>query len=247
MDAARANVRFLLEALRGDDGRLLRSWQGGRANLLAYAEDYAALLGALVTMAEVDDVAWLVDARAVAGGLLDLFADPDGGFYTTGRDAEALIVRPVDYQDNATPAANSLAADALLRLAALTGESGDEAAARRTLARLAPVAVEHPTAFAYLLGALDRAVTPPLEIAIVGSPDSDDTAALRREVQARLLPNAVTVTAPPGTGAEHTPLLAGRTLVDGRATAYVCERFACRLPVTDPTALRAQLDEAVAR
>ena len=108
MEAARTNARFLLAELRRDDGRLLRSWQDGRANLLAYAEDYAALLEALLTLAEVDDVAWLDDARAVADGLVALFADDDrGGFFTTGIDAEALIVRPKDYQDNATPSENS--------------------------------------------------------------------------------------------------------------------------------------------
>jgi uncharacterized protein YyaL (SSP411 family) len=245
MDAARANARFLLASLRQPDGRLLRSWQGGRANLLAYAEDYAALLGALVTMAEVDDVSWLSEARVVADGLLELFADDGGGFFTTGRDAESLIVRPVDYQDNATPAANSLAADGLLRLAALTGEPRYGEPARLVLARIGSVAVEHPTAFAYLLTALDRAVSPPVEVAIIGPRDDEATAALRREVLARLLPNAVTLTAEPGDGADLTPLLADRPLVDGQATAYVCERFACRLPVTDPADLRAQLDEAV--
>src|SRR5207302_4447620 len=85
MDTARTNARFLLRELRRDDGRLLRSWQDGRANLLAYAEDYAALLEALLTLAEVDDVAWLADARTVADDLVRLFADDDrGGFFTTG-------------------------------------------------------------------------------------------------------------------------------------------------------------------
>jgi hypothetical protein len=113
------------------------------------------------------------------------------------------------------------------------------------LRALAPLMAEHPTAFAYLLGALERVVMPPLEVAIVG--DSPD---LRREVFGRLLPAsvAVTVSAPAetGTGAELTPLLADRPLADGHATAYVCERFACRQPVTDPAELRAQLDEALA-
>jgi hypothetical protein len=104
---------------------------------------------------------------------------------------------------------------------------------------------EHPTAFAYLLGALERAVTPPLEVAIVVG--GDDAAALRREVFGRLLPAAVAVTAlEGGSGGDVTPLLAGRELVDGRATAYVCEHFACQLPVTTPDALRAQLDQALA-
>jgi uncharacterized protein YyaL (SSP411 family) len=244
MEAARANARFLLTELRRDDGRLLRSWQDGRARHLAYAEDYAALLEAVVTLAEVDDVAWLKDARAIADELLRLFHDEDqGGFFTTGADAESLIVRPKELQDNATPAENSLAANGLLRLAALTGEARYEAPAAEVLRVLGPVLSEHATAFAYLLGALERLVTPPLEIAIVAEGDG---AALRREVSGRLLPASVTVAASPGTGADVTPLLADRALVDGKPTAYVCEHFACRQPVTSPEELRAQLDEALA-
>jgi len=242
MDAARTNARFLLRELRRDDGRLLRSWQDGRANLLAYAEDYAALLEALLTLAELDDVQWLADAREVADGLVALFADDEhGGFFTTGRDAEALIVRPKDFQDNATPAENSLAADGFLRLSALTGDPDGTARAQRWLATLAPLLGEHPTAFAFLLEALQRAVRPSLEVAIVGDPGPERDA-LVDVVRTRVLPGSVRLTAPPGVGADLTPLLADRTLVDGRPAAYVCEHFACRLPVTDPDALRAQLD-----
>ncbi|MCJ7437022.1 MAG: thioredoxin domain-containing protein [Acidimicrobiia bacterium] len=242
MDAARTNARFLLDAMRRDDGRLLRSWQGGRAAIPAYAEDHAALLEALVTLAEVDDVAWLADARGVADALLALFADNErGGFFTTGVDAEALIVRPKDVQDNATPAENSLAANGLLRLAALTGDARYEEPATSWLRSMAPLLGDHPTAFAYLLGALERRLTPPLEIAIVGDPDDPATAALCAEVTGRFLPNAVRLTAAPGTGADLSPLLADRPLVDGRPTAYVCEHFACRAPVTTPEALAAQL------
>jgi uncharacterized protein YyaL (SSP411 family) len=248
MDAARANARFLLAELRRDDGRLLRSWQDGRANLLAYAEDYAALLGALLTLAEVDDVAWLDDARTVADGLVALFADDDrGGFFTTGIDAEALIVRPKDYQDNATPSENSLAADGLLRLAALTGDGAAAHRAERWIATMAPVLGEHPTAFAFLLEALERVVWPPIEVAIVGEPGDAGRDALVAELRGRLLPAAVRVTATPGAGADLTPLLADRPTVDGHPTAYVCERFACQLPVTAPAALRDQLDAALAR
>jgi uncharacterized protein len=244
MEAARVNARFLLSELRRDDGRLLRSWQDGRARHLAYAEDYAALLEALVTLAEVDDVAWLADARWVADELVRLFHDDEGGgFFTTGADAESLIVRPKEYQDNATPAENSLAADGLLRLAALTGDARYEAPAAEVLRLLGPVLAEHATAFAYLLGALERLVTPPLEVAVVSDADG---AALRREVHGRLLPASVTIGAAPGAGADLTPLLADRGLVDGKPTAYVCEHFACRQPVTAPEDLRAQLDAALA-
>jgi uncharacterized protein YyaL (SSP411 family) len=243
--AARANARFLLGTLRGGDGRLRHAWPGGDPPAPAYADDHAALLEALVSLAEVDDVAWLDDARRTADDLLARFADETGaGFFTTGSDAEALIVRPKDVQDGATPAANSLACHGLLRLAALTGEARYEEPARRWLRTLAPALAEHPSAFAYLLAALERAVAAPLEVALVG--DGAALAALRREVLGRLVPNVVTLTAPAGVGADRSPLLADRPLVDGQATAYVCERYACQAPVTSPAALRAALDASLA-
>jgi uncharacterized protein len=245
MDTARANAQFLLTSMRRDDGRLLRSWQDGRAGILGYAEDSAALLEALVTLAELDDPAWLSDARAVADDLLRLFADTErGGFYTTGIDAEQLIVRPKDVQDNATPCENSLAANGLLRLAALTGERRYEDAALGWVRPMAEIAAEHPTAFAHLLGAVARAVHAPIEVAVVGADGDPDADALWRVVTRRVLPGAVALRAEPGAYADVSPLLADRPLVDGRATAYVCERYACRQPVTDPDALAAQLDDA---
>jgi uncharacterized protein len=240
MAAARTNARFLLRALRRDDGRLLRSW---RAPYLAYAEDYAALIEALLTLAELDDVTWLDDARAVADDLLRLFADPAGGFFTTGNDAETLVVRPKDVFDDATPSANALAANGLLRLAALTGNRDYEPPAVEVLRLLAGPMASHPTAFAYLLGALERHLTPPIEVALLGEHDDPRARRLRREVTSRLLPAAVMLAGPPS---DATPLLAGRTLLEGAPTAYVCEHYACRMPVTDPTELRTQLDAALA-
>ncbi|MET0628279.1 MAG: thioredoxin domain-containing protein [Acidimicrobiia bacterium] len=243
MDAARTNARFLVQELRRDDGRLLRSWQGGRAQILAYAEDHAALLEAMITLAEVDDIAWLDEARTVAAALVSLFADDEhGGFFTTGVDAEALIVRPKDFEDNATPSENSLAAHALLRLAALTGDDSYRELAERWVSMIAPVIGEHPTAFAYLLRAVDRLVHPSIEIAIVGDGDDPAHKALVDELRSRLLPSAVRAIAAAGSGDAFTPLLAGRGLVDGRAAAYVCEHFVCGLPVSEPAELRAQLN-----
>jgi Highly conserved protein containing a thioredoxin domain len=80
----------------------------------------------------------------------------------------------------------------------------------------------------------------------VGDREDPATRALAGEVRRRFLPTAVSVVAPPGAGAEHTPLLADRPLRSGRPTAYVCQRFACQSPVTDPADLAAQLDAAVA-
>src|SRR4029079_9706470 len=100
-------------------------------------------------------------------------------------------------------------------------------AGRAALAAVGPVMANHPTSFAYLLAALERSVRAPLEIALVGERDDDATRALRREVFGRVVPASVTITAPEGTGAGRSPLLEARTRVDGNATAYVCEHYAC--------------------
>ena len=143
-------------------GSCARGRTGG-PHLLAYAEDYAALLEALLTLAEVDDVAWLAEARTRRRRARSRCSPTTSAaaFFTTGTDAEALIVRPKDFQDNATPSENSLAANGLLRLAALTGDAALRGAAPRGgSATLAPVLGEHPTAFAFLLEALERARHP---------------------------------------------------------------------------------------
>ena len=201
------------------------------APYLAYAEDYAALLEALCTLAELDDVAWLDEARTVAGELIRLFHDADGGgFFTTGVDAEQLVVRLKDVFDDATPSANSLAANGLLRLAALTGETEFEEYAVEVLRMLAHAGASHPNGFAHLLGAIERYVTSPAEIAIIGDPNDEQTRALRREVATRLLPASVTLTGSPN---DPSPLLAGREMRGGVPTAYVCEHYTCKQPVTD--------------
>ncbi len=237
MGAARNNAEFLLRELRAADGRFRRSW---RAPHLAFAEDYAALLEALLTLAELDDAGWLAPARTVADDLLRLFLDDDGGgFYTTGHDAEPLVVRPKDVFDDATPSANSLAANGLLRLAALTGEERYARPAIDVLEMLARPMASHATGFAYLLGALERHVRAPIEVVIVGDRADPRTHALRTEVTHRLLPGSVLLVA--SDADPSIPLLADRP-ARGVPTAYVCEHYACREPVTDPAALRAQLD-----
>ncbi len=249
MQAARANGRFLLAALRRDDGRLLRSWQSdGGARHLAYAEDHAALLEALVTLAEVDDVSWIDDARATAAALIARFADHDApGFFTTGDDAEALIVRPKDLMDNAVPAENSLAAEGLLRLASITGESSHAERAIAYLSTLAETMAQHPSAFGLLLVAYERAITPAIEIAIVGD-ETNGAGPLRRTVFERFIPASVAVTSSSAAGEmseQRTPLLVDRPLIDGQATAYLCEEFVCREPVTGADRLQTQIDAAL--
>jgi uncharacterized protein YyaL (SSP411 family) len=130
----------------------------------------------------------------------------------------------------------------LLRLAGLTGDTRYEHPARPIAAMLAPSAASQPTAFAHLLDAIERLTTSPLEIAVIGELGDPRTQLLRSEVYGRLLPASVTLT---GTGSDDVPLLAGRDLLDGVPTAYVCEHYACRLPVTDAKDLRDQLDAVI--
>ncbi len=248
MDAARTNASFLLDELRRRDGRFLRSWQAGEARHLAYAQDHAALLEALCTLAEVDDVVWLDAARGVAEQLIQRFVDDEaGGFFTTGDDAPDLVVRPKDLFDGATPSANSLAADGLLRLATLTGDRRYGDAAGGVLSLLAEPLRRQPSAFPSLLEAVERVVLPSLEVAVVGTPGDEDYERLRHEVLGHLLPGSVTAFAPPDVGADRTPLLADRALVDGAPAAYVCEGYVCRRPVTTEGELSGELDAALAR
>jgi uncharacterized protein YyaL (SSP411 family) len=233
LDAAIANGEFLLAHLRREDGRWLRSWQaddGGRAKHLAVAADHAALVDAFTRLAEATGEArWIDAARAAADALIQLFWDPvDGGFFTTGEDAERLVARSKDVLDNATPSANGLAAVALVRLAALTGDAGYRAKAEGVIGLLARVAEEHPTAVPSVLTAVDLLDGGPTEVAVVG-----DAPELVSAVLQRYLPEVVVAWGEP----YASPLWDGRS--DGHA--YVCHDFTCQAPVTDVDALVAQL------
>jgi len=138
------------------------------------------------------------------------------------------------------PAGGSMAAAVLLKLAALTGESRYRAAADRAIATVLPYLARYPTGFANWLSASHLAVEGIDELAIAGPPDDEATKALLAVAATGFRPNLVLAfSADPSASA--VPLLEGRELVDGHPTAYVCRDFACRLPVTDPVALRAQL------
>jgi len=230
LDDARANAEFLLSSLRRDDGRWLRSWQGGRASHLGYAGDHAALINAFTRLAEATGEArWIDEARSVADALLDLFWDDElGGLFTTGRDGERLITRVKDVLDNVIPSANGSAAVALVRLSALTGEERYRERAEDILRLLADPVVRHPTAFTHLLGAVDMLNAPVTEIAVVG-----DRPELVRAVQGRYLPNAVLAWGEP----YPSPLFEGRT----EGLAYVCRNYACQRPTADVEELRGQL------
>jgi uncharacterized protein YyaL (SSP411 family) len=234
-DAAVACAEFVWRDMRDADGRLLRTYNRGQARLSAYLEDHAFLLEALLTLYEATfDPRWFAAARELAETILARFSDAEhGGFFATADDHEALVARRKELEDAPIPSGASSAAFGLLRLAALTGEHRYEEAALGVLRLLHVVAPQHPVAFGHLLQALDFHFAAVKEVAIVG-PGAEP---LERVVRSAFRPHLVIAGGPP----DGVPLLAGREPVDGKAAAYVCERFACQRPVTEPGELVALL------
>ncbi|MEA2400682.1 MAG: uncharacterized protein QOK00_1085 [Thermoleophilaceae bacterium] len=231
LDAAARAAEFVLGSMRDADGRLLRTWKDGRGRLNAYLEDHAYLLEALVTLYESSfEPRWFDEARALAETTIERFGDPEhGGFFETSSDHERLLARRKDLEDHPIPSGNSSAAYGLLRLAALTGDHRYEEWAVGVLRLLHELAAQHPQAFGHLLQALDFHLAAVKEVALVG----DDASALERVVRGAFRPHVVVAGGP----ADGVPLLQDRGPVDGRAAAYVCERFACKAPVTEPQEL----------
>ncbi|OFX27842.1 MAG: thioredoxin [Armatimonadetes bacterium RBG_16_67_12] len=240
-DAAEANASFVLSNLQTPDGGLLRTWRVGRAKLNAYLEDYACLIDGLLALYEATfDARWFMEARRLADAMLARYRDPSGGFFDTSDDHEALVVRPKDLQDNATPSGGAMAASVLLRLAAFTGEGRYRDVAEEVLRQVQPMAGAYPTAFAHWLSVLDFALARPQEIAVIGDRSAPDTRALLEVVSRPYRPNQVVAVGDPHE-VSPVPLLAGRESRDARATAYVCENFECRRPATEPAELAALL------
>ena len=249
VDAAVRAAAFVLTRLRDDEGRLLRSWRDGRSGRPAFADDFAAMADACLVLYETTfDLLWFERARDLAEDLLRLFHDEErGGFFQTGVDAEALVIRPKDLQDNAVPSGNSLAADVLQRLAHLTGEDRYEKAGVGALRLIRDAMAGAPSGFGHALCALDAYVSPVKEVAVIGDPAAGPTRALAAEVTTRrFAPNHVLAVAAPDDEASRSAvaLLRDRPQRDGSPTAYVCEHFVCRLPVTEPRDLALQLTGA---
>jgi len=245
IDAASACARFVWESMRDSDGHLLRTWKNGAARLNAYLEDHAFLLEALLRLYEATlEVRWFDAARETADAMIERFGDDErGGFFTTSNDHEELIARRKDVGDHPIPSGNSSAAYGLLRLAALTGERGYEERAVGAMRLFAPAAARHPDAFGHLLQAVDFHLSPVREVALVapsngaaGSAPLDELAGVVRSAHR---PHVVLAGGPEGS--VRPELLRERPAVEGRPAAYVCERFACQQPVTDPEELAAQL------
>ncbi len=237
--AAVHNAEFIWRALRRPDGRLWRTWKAGASGRYnAYLEDYAYLADGLLALYQnTFDQRWFTWAQELADHMLAHFRDPAGGFFDTSDDHEALLHRPKDVQDNATPSANAMAARVLVWLGLYTGVGAYTDYAQSMVRALVGPMSQFPAGFAHWLGNAWLLLSQPREIAIVGDPADPDVQALVAVVRAAFRPHVALAVGSTG----GIPLLQDRTQLAGRPTAYVCQNFVCQLPVTTPADLAAQL------
>jgi hypothetical protein len=244
--AARDNARFLREHLW--DGRNLnRSWKDGEAKISGFLEDYAFLAdGLLALYGATFETSWLDWATELTDAALTEFYDPaENAFFDTGASNDSLVVRPRDAYDSATPSGTSVICDVLLRLSLLTGNQEYASVATGVLERLATIASEHPTGFSRLLSAIDLAVGPSAEVAVVGGLPDRDGESVFEVLRTQYLPRVVIAATAQAGGVDHPELLAGRTSEDGKSMAYVCVDHACQFPTSDPNVVRSQLAAAL--
>jgi uncharacterized protein len=234
--AARGCVAFIRRELLREGDRLWRTARDGTAHTPAFCEDYAHVAdGLLAAYPALGDAADLQLAAALMERAVADFWDADSGtFFDTSDEHDQLVVRPRSLVDGATPAANSVAADVLLRLALATAEPDHERRARSILRAAGPALDGHPGQFGRLLSAADRALGEPLDAVVVGEADDPRAVALRRAVAAPYAPDLVIAPLESASKLATWPLFEGKVARDGVPTAYVCRGYACDEPTSDP-------------
>ena len=235
---ATRNAEFLLSQLR-PNGKLKHSWRDGKTTDAVFLEDYAALILGLLELYQTDfNDTWFASAKELADEMIELFNDPAGGFFDTSKHGETLLLRPKDTQDNATPSGNALACEALLKLAAFTDEGKYRDLAEKSLGLVVGMAVRYPTAFARWLSAADFALGEVKQVAIVGEAGGEEVYELARVVRSAFRPNVIVAASAYPPSNDAPALLKERPLKNGKPTAYVCEGFVCKNPVTSIAELK---------
>jgi uncharacterized protein YyaL (SSP411 family) len=243
LETAIRNAQFLLKNLY-QDGRLLRSWRNGQAKHNAYLEDYASFTLGLLALYQTDpNPEWYVAALKLAEEMVMHFKDSDGGFFDTRDDHEALLIRPKDIQDNATPSGNALAATALLQITSYGEKSEWRDMVELMFSSNLEIILRHPMAFAQWLCAADFAIGPVQEVVVVGNLHDPIAQAISSNVWKTYRPRQVVAISDYPPSSDAPPLLQERTLQNSQPTAYVCHNFVCNRPTNDPNELETQLSE----
>ena len=215
------------------DGKLKHSWREEKTTNEIFLEDYASFILGLLELYQTDfNNKWFVSARELADEMIELFDDPNGGFFDTSKDGEQLLLRPKDVQDNATPSGNALACESLLKLAEFSGEGKYRDLAEKSLRLVVGMATRYPTAFGRWLSAADLALGNTKQVAVVYEARGENASELIRGVQSKFRPNIIVAASAYPPPEDAPALLNHRPLKDGKPTVYVCEGFVCKNPVT---------------
>jgi uncharacterized protein len=234
LDAANRAVDFFFTKMFRD-GFLLHTYKDGQAKLLGYLDDYAFFASGLLDFYEASFDRQLLDRAVQLADIMmaEFWDESDGGFFYTGKSHEPLISRAKPLFDASIPSGNAMATRLLLRLHAITGKDEYHQRAEKVLRTYYEAMESQPFGFAHLLCALDFYLQKPKEIVVVGARDGPDTRALVSEIHSRYLPNSTLQLVSPKEPLEKiSSLLAGKTQVQAKATAYVCQNFTCSAPVT---------------
>jgi uncharacterized protein len=238
---ATRNAEFLLSQLRAN-GKLRRSWRNGSAINEVFLEDYSALILGLLELYQTDfNNQWFVAAKELADEMIEKFTDPEGGFFDTPNDAAALLIRPKDIQDNATPSGNSLACEALIKLAAFTDEGTYRDIAEKSLTLITDFVLRYPLGFARWLSAAENAQGNMKQVALLGEADEEIFERMLQVVRAEYRPGQITAASSHPIKEDSPALLHDRPLINDQSTAYVCEGFVCKQPTTEIEILIEQL------
>ncbi len=245
LDQALEAAHFLFRELVDDSGRLLRRWRDGEARYHAYLVDHAQLAVACLDLYEATyDPHWFQQAQHLANEIRRLFHNDAGAYFDTGVDAEWLLTRSIDGYDGVEPSGNSAAAQAFLRLGAYTGDRSYQEDALRIFRYFAQHLERAGVSFGAMLQALHFFQAPPQEVVVAGTRGEAETEAMLALLQQEFHPHVVTTFLPVGEEAAIArliPLAEGRGTPDGKAIAYVCQNFACNLPVRTAAELKQQL------
>ena len=245
--AAAENAARCLRTHLFDEGRgtFVRNYREGRSAVEGFADDYAFVIQGLLDLYEASfEIDWLKFALRLQETQDRLFFDEaNGGYFSgTGNDP-SILLRMKEDNDGAEPAASSIAALNLMRLAQMRGDETYQVRSRQTVAAFGATLSRAPNAMPQMLVALEQMLSAPQQIVIAGARDSAETRMLLQEVHRHYLPNKVLLLADGGEGeaflSEKLEALRGMKSINGKATAYVCENFTCQAPVTDAAALRA--------
>lgn len=240
LQVARRNLAFIQRHLWDATTRTLHHrWRAGVRDDVQLLNAYAFLLAGVIELYEVTlEAPVLAFAIDLAEAMLARFHDPEeGGFWLSPAEADDILVRAKEDYDGAEPSSNSVAAQALLRLAVITGRSDFEAAGAGAVRRFADRLNRAPHAVPHLLGALDFMLATPRRVVIAGAPEAPATRALIRAAHAVYRPTLVVM----GTTGAVDAFARTLTPQVGEPTAYACSGTNCQLPTTDPTALRREL------